>query len=360
MEKSPFIEKAKRLIIGKPHALHDNRIFQRLSLIAFFAWVGLGADGLSSCCYGPQEAFLALGGHIYLSIFVAFATVLTILVISASYSQIVEVFPTGGGGYVVASKLLSPNLGMVAGCALLIDYVLTITVSIASGADAIFSLLPWHFHAFKLVFAMVVVIILMVMNMRGVKESVLPLVPIFLIFLGTHVFIILYALATKLPSLPALAGATAKDIHTTASTLGYWGMALLVLRAYSMGAGTYTGLEAVSNGIDMLREPKVDTAKKTMTYMAISLSFIVLGIMVAYLLYQVTLVPGKTLNAVMFEHVTAPWKRDLRYIFISVTLFSEAMLLFVAAQTGFLGGPKVLASMATDRWLPAKFSTLSD
>jgi hypothetical protein len=146
-------ERFKNLIIGRPHNLNDKKIFHNLSLVAFFAWVGLGADGLSSSCYGPQEAFLALGSHAYLSVFVAIGTVLTIFVISASYSQIAELFPTGGGGYFVASKLLSPGVGMVSGCALLIDYVLTITVSIASGADAVFSLLPLQYQTFKLSFA---------------------------------------------------------------------------------------------------------------------------------------------------------------------------------------------------------------
>ena len=126
--------KLKAALIGKPKDISDQRLFHKLSLIAFFAWVGLGADGLSSSCYGPEEAFRALGGHIYLSLFVAAASVLTVFLISASYSQIIELFPTGGGGYLVASKLLSPKFGVVSGCALLIDYVLTITISVASGA----------------------------------------------------------------------------------------------------------------------------------------------------------------------------------------------------------------------------------
>ncbi len=113
METKPNSGKRiKNIFLGKKLDLKDTNIFHKLSLIAFFAWIGLGADGLSSSCYGPQEAFLALNGHIYLSIFVAIGTVLTISVIASSYSQIVELFPHGGGGYVVASKLLSPTLGL--------------------------------------------------------------------------------------------------------------------------------------------------------------------------------------------------------------------------------------------------------
>jgi len=136
-EEISFFKRIKNLIIGRARSPHDPELFHKMSLIAFFAWIGLGADGLSSCCYGPEEAFLALQGHVYLGIFIAIATAATIFVISACYSQVIELFPTGGGGYMVASRLLSPSLGMISGCALLIDYVLTITLSIASGADAI-------------------------------------------------------------------------------------------------------------------------------------------------------------------------------------------------------------------------------
>src|SRR5277367_2707788 len=98
----------KNVVIGRARNFSDQRIFHNLSLIALLAWVGLGADGLSSSCYGPEAAFLALKSHTFLSLFVAAASMLTIVVICASYSQIIELFPTGGGGYLVASKLLSP------------------------------------------------------------------------------------------------------------------------------------------------------------------------------------------------------------------------------------------------------------
>ncbi|MCX5695798.1 MAG: APC family permease [Candidatus Omnitrophica bacterium] len=354
-----IIQRIKNLVIGKSRNPQDSAIFHKISLIAFFAWIGLGADGLSSSCYGPQEAFLALGAHTYLSIFVALGTVLTIFIISNSYSQIVELFPGGGGGYLVASKLLSPTLGMVSGCALLIDYVLTITVSIASGADALFSLLPIQWHAYRLGFAIVVLMALMVLNMRGVKESVLALTPIFIVFLITHIFIIIYAFCKNSSNFGQLSASTAGDLHNTVSQIGIWGTIFLVLKAYSMGAGTYTGIEAVSNGVPVLREPKVQTARHTMRYMAFSLSFVVLGLMVAYLFYNVHIQTGKTLNAILFEQVTSGWGKS-GFIFVLIILLSEATLLFVAAQTGFLDGPRVLANMANDRWFPTKFSTLSD
>ncbi len=358
--KTSLLRRLKTLFIGKSRDFQDKRIFHQISLIAFFAWIGLGADGLSSSCYGPEEAFLALHGHTALSIFVGIGTVLTIFIIAASYSQIVELFPTGGGGYLVASKLLTPTVGMVSGCALIIDYVLTITISVASGADALFSLLPIQFHFMKFGFAVFMLFFLVLLNMRGVKESIIVLMPIFLAFVATHVFIILYAVGTHISKAPEVIAATRGDIHSTMSQLGFFGMAFLILRAYGMGAGTYTGIEAVSNGIPILREPRVQTAKRTMSYMAMSLSFVVIGLMISYLLYRVGPVAGKTLNAVLFERATALWNARTGYTFVWITLLSEAAILFVAAQAGFLDGPRVLGNMATDKWFPTRFSVLSD
>src|ERR1700691_4253522 len=130
------------VIIGPPRDVRDPHIFENLSLVAFLAWVGLGSDGLSSSCYGPEEAFLALGTHQYLAVFLALLMALTVFIISASYAQTIDQFPTGGGGYLVATKLLGEYPGLVSGCALIVDYVLTIAISIASGADAIFSFMP--------------------------------------------------------------------------------------------------------------------------------------------------------------------------------------------------------------------------
>ncbi len=215
---------------------------------------------------------------------------------------------------------------MVSGSALLIDYVLTITISVASGADALFSFLPPAWLSYKLVFALLGVLLLTVMNMRGVKESVLPLVPIFLTFVVTHAFIIGYAVIMNLGNMGAVAASTRADIIQTQAELGIGGMLLLILRAYSMGAGTYTGIEAVSNGLPILREPKVKTGKRTMRYMAASLAFTVMGLMIAYLLYRVVPQTGKTLNAVLFETMTKDWGKG-GDVFVLITLLSEAALL---------------------------------
>ena len=357
-DRAPF--RLKHLLLGAPRSPHERGVFHQLSLVAFFAWVGLGADGLSSTCYGPSEAFQVLFEHPHLSIFIALATAITIYVLSKSESQVMELFPTGGGGYVVASKLLNPTLGMVAGSALLIDYVLTIAISIASGADAIFSFFPPGWQSYKLALAVAGVALLTYLNLRGVKESVAPLVPVFMTFLLTHAFALVYALASHVGELNTVVARTARDVVDSHNELGWLGMLLLILRAYGMGAGTYTGIEAVSTSMMILREPRVQTAKKTLRYMSVSLATMSAGLLLAYLLYRIQPVPGKTLNAVLLDGVVASWNSSLGRAFILLTLLSETAILFIAAQAGFLAGPRVLASMAVDRWVPTRFASLSD
>jgi amino acid transporter len=351
-----------RILIGPARDVKDPHIFHSLSLVAFLAWVGLGSDGLSSSCYGPEEAFLALGPHQYLAVFLAMLMALTVFVISASYSQTIDEFPTGGGGYLVATKLLGPYPGVVSGTALVVDYVLTISISIASGADAIFSFLPSAWLPFKFWFCVIVVFVLVGMNLRGVKESVLSLLPIFISFVILHVFLITYALLDRAPEIPQALTYAVHEAHRNASQMGFIVLVLLFLRAYSLGGGTYTGIEAVSNGLPILREPRTVTGKRTMIYMASSLAFVAGGILFSYMLFNVEPAAGKTLNAVLFEKMSYRWSLfgfRIGTPLVTVTLITEGALLFVAAQTGFVDGPRVLATMATDRWLPRRFANLS-
>ncbi len=360
MAVNKAFKKVKTFFLGGARDFTDHRIFHQLALSAFLAWVGLGSDGLSSSCYGPAEAFKALQGHPTLGIFVAIGTGITILIIASSYSHIIELFPHGGGGYLVASKLLSPEMGVISGSALLIDYILTITISIASGADAIFSFLPIGYIGYKLWFAVFGVLVLLLLNLRGIKEAVMPLVPVFLLFVFTHAVVIVYAVISHMGNFSMVYHETGRELTNSFHTLGLFGVLFLVLKAYSLGAGTFTGIEAVSNGLPVLRDPKVATAKKTMKYMAISLSVTVMGLMLAYILFEVRDTPGKTMNAILFESLTASWGGFYGVGFVWITLFSEAVLLFIAAQTGFLDGPRVLANMALDKWLPTRFAMLSD
>ncbi|HET9595694.1 MAG TPA: APC family permease [Anaeromyxobacteraceae bacterium] len=350
----------RRTLIGAPRNVRDPNVYHHISLVAFLAWVGLGADGLSSSAYGPDESFRAIGEHHYIAPALAIATMATILIISVAYSQIIKRFPFGGGGYVVATKLLGPRWGVISGSALLVDYVLTISVSIASGADQVFSVLPPHWTPWKLTVEALVIGVLLVMNLRGVKESVTALVPIFLVFLVTHVVLIGGGIASHAFEVPRVVGEVKTGFSHGLGTIGLAGMFALFARAYSMGAGTYTGIEAVSNGLQIMREPKVQTARRTMTYMGISLAITASGILLLYMLFHISPEEGKTMNASLLERFAQGWPGPLHYGYVWLTLGAEAALLFVAAQAGFIDGPRVMSNMAIDSWLPHRFGQLSD
>jgi len=356
-------QRFKRILLGGPKDFQDPHLFHTLSLAAFLAWVGLGADGLSSSSYGPEEAFKNLGDHQYLAVFLALATGLTVLIISAAYTKIIEHFPFGGGGYIVTSRLIGPRAGVVSGAALLIDYVLTCTTSVAAGGEAIFSNFPQQWHVWKLPVELVAMAALTVLNLRGVRESIRVLMPIFLVFLVTHAFLIAGSVFFHLGRADEVAHSVSDGLTRDLSTMGFVGLALLFLRAYSLGAGTYTGIEAVSNGLNIMREPRVLTGKRTMVYMSTSLAVTAGGIILGYLLMDVQPVPGKTMNYMLAQMLAGNFHLGplpVGHWYVIVTIASEALLLFVAAQAGFIAGPRVMANLAQDSFFPHRFGALSD
>jgi amino acid transporter len=354
-----MLTRLHRFFIGdaKDPLAHD--IFHQLSLVAFLAWAGLGADGLSSSAYGPEEAFRALGEHTHLAFFLAIATAATVFIISASYSQIIELFPSGGGGYVVATHLLGERAGVVSGSALVVDYVLTVAISIAAASDAIFSNLPPAWAAHKLALALALTVLLTILNLRGLKESIKVLLPIFLVFVATHLLLVLAGVAMHGSAIPTLIGSALTETHAmTQAEAGWGGLFVLLITAYSMGGGTYTGIEAVANGLGNLAEPRVRTGKRTMLYMSASLAFTAGGILLLYMLWDTHHQEGRTMNAVLIDQVFGGWTGGP--VLVAVTLWSEALLLVIAAQAGFVDGPNVLSNMASDSWVPRRFANLSN
>ena len=347
----------KNIIIGRPLNAMNPKTKEHIALIAVIAWIGLGADGLSSSSYGPEEAYLALGHHTDIAIYLAFATAFTVFLISFAYNQVIELFPSGGGGYKVATHLLGARAGVVSGSALIIDYVLTIAVSVASGVDAIFSLLPTWWLSYKIEFEILVIVLLIILNLRGMKESIRILIPLFLGFLITHLAIISMGIYEHAGHLNEILPRAHHEASMMSSSIGLFATLAILLKAYSLGGGTYTGLEAVSNNVNMLAEPRVRTGKFTMLYMAISLSFTAGGIILLYLLWHAEPVFGQTLNAVVFDKILD--YSGFNHHWLTVILFFEAALLFVGANTGFLGCPAVMANMAVDKWLPRQFRELS-
>jgi amino acid transporter len=356
-ENGTIGRKIRRTLIGKPRNIKDPSLFHKIALIPVLAWIGLGADGLSSASYGPEEAFKVLGQHTYLAVALALATAFTVFIISYAYSRIIEYFPSGGGGYIVATHTLGEKAGVISGSALLVDYMLTITVSIVACGDAIFSFFPAAYQPFKTPFEVMAIVFLVIINLRGIKESVTLLAPIFVVFVLTHAFLIGYGIFKHVPEIGAVAGQVRSGFQGGLATLGLGGMALLFLRAFSMGGGTFTGIEAVSNGLQILREPRVQNGKRTMVYLSVSLALTAGGILVCYLLLGVSPVAGKTLNAVLAGEVFGGW--SFGGVLALITIFTEGAILLVAAQTGFVDGPRVMGNMAVDYWFPHRFASLS-
>jgi amino acid transporter len=358
-----FKRRVHRTVIGPPRDPLAPETRQHITLVAFLAWVGLGADGLSSSTYGPEQAFLALGEHTGLALFLTLLTMMTVFIIALSYNQVIELFPTGGGGYKVATRLLSRHMGLVSGAALIIDYVLTIAISVAAGVDALFSSLPAAAQVLKPEAEMLFLGLLVILNLRGVKESIYVLLPIFLGFVFTHIGLIIYGISMQTERFDNLISDKVGDVVTLTQDSGILFVIALFIGAYGVGGGTYTGIEAVSNTVNLLKEPRIRTGKVTMFYMASSLAITAGGVMLLYLLWNAQPTSGQTLNAVTFEAILQGWHLgdwEVAETLLVVTLLLETGLLFVAANTGFIGGPATLANMAMDHWVPHRFSQLSD
>jgi len=363
MTSNPFTFAAlRRALLGPPRSPMEKASREQLALAAFLAWVGLGADGLSSANYGPEGAYTALLQHPQLALYVAAMTAATVFIIAIAYVQVIELFPNGGGGYRIATQLIGPNAGVVSGSAVIIDYVLTITISIAAGVDALLSLAPPSWQVLKIPICCVAILALITLNLRGVKESVTILMPLFIGFIVTHAGLIIWGILAHADRLPGLLPSTVSETTTLAEQTSWLFVVSALLKAYSHGAGTYTGIEAVADNARSLAEPKVHTGRLAMMYMASSLAVIAAGLIMLYLLWDVRPVEGQTLNAVAFRAVMANWQIggfDIGFWVLSITMLFAAVLLFVAANTGILGGPAVIAAMATDKWMPHQFSSLS-
>jgi amino acid transporter len=339
--------------------------WRHAALIAVLAWAGVGADSLSSANYGPEEAYKALhlSGHEPLVLWLALITALTVVVISMAYVQIISLFPNGGGGYKAATRLVHPYAGLLSGSALIVDYSLTIAISVAAAADAMFNLVPLEWLQYK-PFALAGGLgFLLFLNLRGIRESVMVLAPIFFGFLLTHVVLIGFGLFAKSNELVAAVVNAEQHINSVTADGGTWALVAIIATAYAAGAGTYTGIEALSENAHTLKQPRAETGARAMALIAVSLALIAGGIMLLYTVWLPELEVGKTLNAVVFEDTLAqlfPDHEIIRGIALSVAMIFAAALLLVAASSGFLGGPAVLAWMAIDKWAPHSFAHLSN
>ncbi len=343
----------------------NSETWRHAALVAVLAWAGVGADSLSSANYGPEEAYKALhlSGHEPLVLWLALITALTVVVISLAYVQIIRLFPNGGGGYKAATRLVHPYAGLLSGSALIVDYSLTIAISVAAATDAMFNLFPLEWVAYKPFANAGGLGFLLFLNLRGVRESVTVLAPVFFGFLAIHVILIGFGLFAKSDELVSAVVNAEQHVTATTNEGGTWALVAIIATAYAAGAGTYTGIEALSENAQFLKPPRAQTGARAMTLIAISLAVLAGGIMLLYTVWLPELQEGKTLNAVVFEATLAQLFPDAelaRQIILAVAMVFAAALLLVAAASGFLGGPTVLAWMAIDKWAPHSFAHLSN
>jgi amino acid transporter len=355
------MKRLRRLILGPPRDPLDPEMPQRVLLAAMLAWVGFGANGLSSALYGPEKAYVALGTHAEFAPLLALATIVTVFIIALAYSQVMEIFPSGGGSYKIASNLLGPKFGLVSGSAQVVDYVLTIAVSLASGTDALFSLMPVSAQGYKLAAEIGLAVLLVVLNLRGMRESIRFLAPIVVGFFVVHALLIVFGIGSETGRYVAMWGNANTSIRSLGAQSGWTFVAAIFLRAYGLGGSTYSGVESMSNHVNLLAEPRLKTGRMAMLYVALSLAFTAGGIMLLYSLESVRPVHGQTLNAVAFSAIIGKLGLDSATSqgLLLLTLALEGAILLVAANSILIFAPSLLGNMAADSWLPHRFRNLS-
>jgi amino acid transporter len=349
------------VVLGSRRNPLDPTVRQRTRLAVLLAWAGLGANGFSAACYGPEKAFVALGGHTELGPLLALIMVVSVVVIALAYSQMFELFPNGGGSYRVTSQLLGPQFGLVSGAALLIDYVLAISVSLASGTDAMFSVLSLNAQSYKLPVELALTILLTGLNLRGLHVAIWFLLPVAFAFVFVHALLIISGVGAMAPQLSGHVTEAFSGFAQLSQTTNWAFVVALLVRAYALGGSTFSGVEAISNNVNLLAEPRLKTGRLTMVCVAVTLAFIAGGFMLLYCLWHIQPLPGQTLNAATFGAMlpglglAGSTGRAVMFL----TLALEAAILLVAANSVFIFAPSLLANMAADSWLPHQFRNLS-
>lgn len=352
----------RQALFGTDRDVYDPHLFHRITVGAVSAWIAMGGDLLGSCVYGPDVLARRSGSLRAVLLVSGAATVMTLGILALAYTRMVARFPHGGGGYTAAKHVVGERLALVSGVALVLDAAFNIGVSVITCVYAASDALPPAFRAARLPVALLLIVVLTAVNLRGVKESVALLAPILVAFVGSHLLVLGLSAAYRVEALPGVLAAVPGEIGALARQEGSLGALGTMARAYALGGAIYTGLESISNGVPILREPKIPTARRTMVLLAGVPALLICAILLGYLLYDVRPESDKTLNAVLFEHVFAGLgaaRPELHFWMVTLPLFSEAALLIVAAQTGFVDGPRILGALAADRFLPRRLTRLN-
>lgn len=338
----------KRLFIGKPlkSAENDEHKLSRFAALAL-----LSSDALSSIAYGTEQIVVVLvtlsAAAIWYSLPIAAFVIILLISLTLSYRQIIHAYPHGGGAYVVSSENLGRNAGLLAGGSLLVDYMLTVAVSVSAGAEAIISAIP-ALYGHQVAISIGIVILITLMNLRGLRESasflMLPVYS-FIAIITLLIVVGLFKIVTGAQPLnaTALPGAVVPGISIT-----------LVLRAFSSGSSSLTGVEAISNAVPFFKKPRAKNAAGTLALMATILGFFFVGI--TFINYWYGIVPKEEVT-VLSQIGKAVFGQNILYYLLQ---FATALILAVAANTGFSAFPVLAYNLAKDKFMPHMYMDRGD
>ena len=338
----------KRLFIGKPlkSAENDEHKLSRFAALAL-----LSSDALSSIAYGTEQIVGVLvtlsAAAIWYSLPIAAFVIILLISLTLSYRQIIHAYPHGGGAYVVSSENLGRNAGLLAGGSLLVDYMLTVAVSVSAGAEAIISAIP-ALYGHQVAISIGIVILITLMNLRGLRESasflMLPVYS-FIAIITLLIVVGLFKIVTGAQPLnaTALPGAVVPGISIA-----------LVLRAFSSGSSSLTGVEAISNAVPFFKKPRAKNAAGTLALMATILGFFFVGI--TFINYWYGIVPKEEVT-VLSQIGKAVFGQNILYYLLQ---FATALILAVAANTGFSAFPVLAYNLAKDKFMPHMYMDRGD
>ncbi|EGO6558529.1 APC family permease [Enterococcus faecalis] len=338
----------KRLFIGKPlkSAENDEHKLSRFAALAL-----LSSDALSSIAYGTEQIVVVLvtlsAAAIWYSLPIAAFVIILLISLTLSYRQIIHAYPHGGGAYVVSSENLGRNAGLLAGGSLLVDYMLTVAVSVSAGAEAIISAIP-ALYGHQVAISIGIVILITLMNLRGLRESasflMLPVYS-FIAIITLLIVVGLFKIVTGAQPLnaTALPGAVVPGISIA-----------LVLRAFSSGSSSLTGVEAISNAVPFFKKPRAKNAAGTLALMATILGFFFVGI--TFINYWYGIVPKEEVT-VLSQIGKAVFGQNILYYLLQ---FATALILAVAANIGFSAFPVLAYNLAKDKFMPHMYMDRGD
>ncbi|MGE6256464.1 APC family permease [Heyndrickxia sporothermodurans] len=337
----------KRFLIGRPlksHELGEQKL-TRLKALAI-----LSSDALSSVAYGTEQILIVLATvstvAFWYNIPIAIGVLFLLAALILSYRQIIFSYPQGGGAYIVSKENLGENPGLIAGGSLLVDYILTVAVSISAGTDAITSAFP-VLHDYTVPIAIILVILITILNLRGLTESASVLAyPVYLFVFALVMMIIvgLFKIAT---------GQVSPNLHPALGTPVAGISLFLLLRAFSSGCSALTGVEAISNAVPNFKNPAAKNAAATLAMMGTILAILFTGI--TFLAYWFGIAPKG--NETVVSQIAQTFGRNIFYYFIQGT---TALILVLAANTGFSAFPMLAYSLAKDKYMPRMFSIRGD